>query len=174
MVSRSLRQKPVAGVMTDTKEVNLYSLMRVLPFILFCMLFSGCQRESTSLEDFSARSITLPDGTAVRAEVLTHPTDMARGMMFRDSFPEGKAMLFIHSSPGKYQYWMYQVKLPLDIVWLDTSRTVVEMVENAPPCLTKSSECAQHGGNRTAMYVVEFPGGYARKHGVVEGAVLRF
>ncbi len=54
---------------------------------------------------------------------------------------------------------------------------MVEIVENAPPCLTKSSECQI--GQRTvaigvAMYVVELPGGYGRKHGVAEGAVLRF
>jgi uncharacterized membrane protein (UPF0127 family) len=134
----------------------------------------ACDRETTSVEDFNLRGITLPDGTVVKAEVLTHPTDMARGMMYRDTFPEGRAMLFIHSTPNKYQYWMYEVKMPLDIVWLDKSRTVVEVVENAPPCLTKSSDCVLHGGHRTAMYVLELPAGSARKHGVVEGAVIRF
>jgi uncharacterized protein len=148
--------------------------MRALAVVSLCLLFVACDRESNSLDDFNARSITLPDGTVVKAEVMTHPTDMARGMMFRETFPEGRAMLFIHNAPGKYPYWMYQVKLPLDIVWLDKGRSVVEIVENAPPCKTKSSECAQHGGNRTAMYVVELPGGYARKHAVTEGAVLRF
>ena len=148
--------------------------MRVLLILLAFLFLVSCERESSSLEDFNARSITLPDGTVVKAEVMTHPTDMARGMMFRDTFPEGRAMLFIHNSAGKYPYWMYQVKIPLDIIWLDTSRSVVEIVENAPPCKTKSSECPQHGGNRTAMYVVELPAGYARKHGVTQGAVLRF
>ena len=149
--------------------------MRALLFVSVCLFLTACDRESpTSLEDFNARSITLPDGTVVKAEVMTHPTDMARGMMFRESFPEGRAMLFIHNTPGRYPYWMYQVKLPLDIVWLDKSRTVVEIVESAPPCQTKSSECAQHGGNRTAMYVVELPAGYGRKHGVLQGATLRF
>ena len=149
--------------------------MRALLFVSVCLFLVACDREpAASLDDFNARGITLPDGTVVKAEVMTHPQDMARGMMFRDSFPEGRAMLFIHNTPGRYSYWMYQVKLPLDIVWLDKSRTVIEIVENAPPCLTKSSECAQHGGNRMAMYVVELPGGYGRKHGVAEGATLSF
>ena len=71
--------------------------MRVLVILSVCLIFAACERESTSVEDFNARSITLPDGTVVKAEVMTHPTDMARGMMFRDTFPEGRAMLFIHN-----------------------------------------------------------------------------
>lgn len=148
--------------------------MRVLLIVSLSLCLMACQSESTSVDDYYARDITLPDGTVVKAEVNMTTIDMGRGMMFRDSFPEGRAMLFIHSTPNKYQYWMYQVKIPLDIVWLDSTRRVVEIVESAPPCLTKSSECPLHGGTEMATYVVEFPGGYARKHGVKTGEFLRF
>jgi uncharacterized membrane protein (UPF0127 family) len=74
---------------------------------------------------------------------------------------------------------MYQVKMPLDIVWLDRDKRIVEVVENAPPCTGKASECQEegkgtYGGKEVAQYVLELPGGYARKHGAVTGAILRF
>jgi uncharacterized membrane protein (UPF0127 family) len=47
-------------------------------------------------------------------------------------------------------------------------------VENAPPCKTKASECVNYGGTEMAMYVLELPGGYARKHGIVKGETLQF
>jgi uncharacterized membrane protein (UPF0127 family) len=124
--------------------------------------------------DFDSRDVTLPDGTVVKAEVMMTEVDMKRGMMFRDTFPEGRAMLFIHPQPTKQPYWMYQVKIPLDIIWMDKSHLVVEIAENAAPCATKASQCPNYGGNQTYSFAIEFPGGYARKHGIREGASLQF
>ena len=151
--------------------------MRALLLVSVCLGLVGCGGSSDAVEDFNSRQVSLPDGTSVQAEVMMNETDMARGMMFRDKFPEGRGMLFIHSSPNKYPYWMYQVKLPLDIVWMDRQKRVVEIVENAPPCTGKASECqasGTYGGNEVAMYVLELPGGYARKHNVAKGQTLQF
>lgn len=149
--------------------------MRALFLVSLCLCLAACDNATTtSVEDYSAQTVTLPDGTKVKAEVMINPKDMARGMMFRDTFPEGRGMLFIHGTPSNQPYWMYQVKIPLDIVWIDKSKRVVEMVENAPPCKTKASECPNYGGNQTYSFVLELPGGYARKHGVREGEVIQF
>ena len=83
-------------------------------------------------------------------------------------------MLFIHGSPGKYSYWMYQVKIPLDIIWMDARGRIVEFVENAAPCKTPSSQCPNYGGTQDALVVLELPGGYGRKHGVATGDYIRF
>jgi uncharacterized membrane protein (UPF0127 family) len=41
---------------------------------------------------------------------MMNKTDMAKGMMFRDSLPEGRACYSsIHEN--KYSYWMYQVNI---------------------------------------------------------------
>ena len=90
-VSRSLRKKPAARVMTDTKGVTPHSLMRAL-FLGSTLLFAWPLAATTLLpiEDFNSQTVTLPDGTKVKAEVMMNPKDMARGMMFRDTFPEGR------------------------------------------------------------------------------------
>jgi uncharacterized membrane protein (UPF0127 family) len=149
--------------------------MRALLLVSLCIGLAACSNNATSLEDYDARTVTLPDGSTVKAEVMMNPTDMARGMMFRDTFPEGRGMLFIHGSEDNHRYFMYQVKIPLDMVWMDKNRKVVEIAENVPPCKTaKASECPTYGGERLSMFVLELPGGYARKHGIREGAVLQF
>ena len=75
--------------------------MRALLLVSLCLGLAACSNDSTSVEDYDARSVTLPDGTIVKAEVMMNPTDMARGMMFRDTFPEGRGMLFIHGVGGQ-------------------------------------------------------------------------
>jgi uncharacterized membrane protein (UPF0127 family) len=149
--------------------------MRASLFVLLCLLLASCGGGSDAVEDFNARDVTLPDGTTVKAEVMMNKLDMAKGMMFRESFPEGRGMLFIHATPGRFSYYMFQVKIPIDIVWMDKQKRIVEIVEKAPPCTAaKATDCPVFGGSEESMYVLELPSGYANKHGVVKGEFLRF
>src|ERR1035438_10061753 len=90
-------------------------------------------------------------------------------MMFRDSLARGRGMLFIHQTPGLYPYWMYQTRIPLDIVWMDRSHRIVEISPDTPPCKTKASLCARYGGHQTAQFVLELGDGEARRLGLSLG-----
>lgn len=148
-------------------------MFRVFIFAL-ALLACGCSDKET-LNEIGTTIVTLPDSRKIKAEVLTHAKDMMRGMMFRDSLPEDRGMLFIHGSPGRFPYWMYQVKVPLDILWMDAGKTVVEMSLDTPPCPSRiSQECPSYGGTKDAVYVLELAGGTARKHGINVGSRLSF
>jgi uncharacterized protein len=142
--------------------------------ILALAVLAGCGGNSDAVDEFNTVKVTLPDGAVIRAEVMRNEVDMRRGMMFRDSLAENRGMLFIHGSPGKYTYYMYQVKILLDIIWIDSRNNVVEVSENTPPCTTKASECPVYGGKHDALAVLELAGGVARKHGVKPGATIIF
>jgi uncharacterized membrane protein (UPF0127 family) len=145
-----------------------------LAFAAVLLSLAGCSREATTIDELNTRTVILPGGQKIRVEVMTHPTDMMRGMMFRDSLAPDRGMLFIHGSPGNYPYWMYQVRIPLDIIWLDEKRRIVEISPNTPPCLKKASECPSYGGNQKALFVLEIAGGMAAKYGLRIGDVLTF
>lgn len=144
-----------------------------IPFLLLPLLV-GCGSKPTSQEEFYSRIVTLPRGQQIRAEVLTNPTDIARGMMFRDSLAPDRGMLFMHPTPGLYSYWMYQVRIPLDIIWLDSSRRIVEISANTPPCRTKASQCPSYGGHEQSLFVLELAGGMADKYGLRVGDFISF
>ncbi len=65
------------------------------------------------------RPVTLPDGGKIYAEMAIEHMEIVRGLMFRDSLPQDRGMLFLHNKMGRYPYWMFQVKFPLAIVWLN-------------------------------------------------------
>lgn len=139
------------------------------------VVWCGCgEKTASSLDALRLRAITLPGGQEILAEVMLHPMDQARGMMFRDSLAPNRGMLFVHDRPGNYTYWMYQVRIPLDIIWLDSSRRIVEISANTPPCRSRASECPQYGGNVRAQYVLELAGGMADKYGLRTGQTLVF
>jgi uncharacterized membrane protein (UPF0127 family) len=138
------------------------------------LLAPGCS-SNQPVQDATIQTVKLPDGTAVKCEVLYRPEDMARGMMFRDSLPVGRGMLFLHSQPSNTKYWMYQVKVPLDIIFMSREHRIVDMSLNTPPCPSKSArECPNYGGLNLYQVVLEIAGGEAAKHHLKVGDVLEF
>lgn len=152
-------------------------MRRHFVFAALVCLLSGCN-QSGSLDDYSTSPLKLPNGSIIRVETMMRKEDMMRGMMFRESLPEGRGMLFVHGSPGLYPYWMHQVKVPLDMIWLDQNKTIVEMVPDAPPCPVQGVEaqrrCPNFGGHQPAVYVLELPAGSVRKHNLQFGQKLEF
>ena len=133
-----------------------------------------CGPKASTLEDFQTRPITLPGGQVIRAETMISNIDLMRGLMFRTSLAPDRGMLFVHPRPGNYAYWMYQTLIPLDIIWLDSNRTIVEMAENAQPCKTQASKCEQYGGKQISAYVLEIGGGMAKKDGLQLGQTIQW
>jgi hypothetical protein len=118
--------------------------------------------------------VTLPGGQKIRAEVLTRPEDMQRGMMFRTSLAPDRGMLFVHDAPGRYAYWMFQCLIPLDIIWMDADRKIVEISADTPPCRGEASTCPNYGGHQNSLYVLELGGGMARRYGLKLGDAIAF
>jgi len=149
--------------------------MRMFAFILSALALSSCSSDTSTVEDFNTRELKLPKGQKIRVEVMGDTRDMARGMMFRDSLAPDRGMLFVYASMEKHPHWMYQVRIPLDMIWLDRDRRIVEIVPNIPPCASKSAkECPPVGGHTNSITVLELAGGMAEKYGLQNGQMLEY
>ena len=142
--------------------------------LIALLILTSCGPKPTTLEDFPTRPVTLPGGQVIRVETMVDQIDLTRGLMFRTSLAPDHGMLFVHPNPGNYAYWMYQTLIPLDMVWLDSNRRIVEMAENAQPCKTQASKCQQYGGKQISAYVLEIGGGMARKYGLQLGQTIQW
>lgn len=140
--------------------------------LLACL--AGCGDNAATVQDLRSTVVTLPNGSVIRAERVTEAEDLARGMMFRDSLPAGRGMLFIYGKESNYSFWMFNVKIPLDIVWMDHNRKIVQMVYECPPCPGPAEKCPSYGGDFPAQYILEMKGGEARKQGLRPGMILKF
>ncbi|MEO8663487.1 MAG: DUF192 domain-containing protein [Bryobacteraceae bacterium] len=151
-------------------------LLRLVAAVGALCLLAACGRVTGSGADsgFAAKVVTLPNGQKINAEVMLEDRDMMRGMMFRDSLAPDRGMLFVHPKPGNYSYWMYQVRIPLDIIWMDSSRRIVEISANTPPCTTAPRECPHYGGHAVVQYALELAGGMVEHYGLKEGQTLDF
>lgn len=146
----------------------------VLPVV---SLLAGCvdQRKTASLEDLYARVIRMPSGARYTAEVVSKKFDMSRGLMFRDSLPPDRGMLFIYGQAGQYPVWTYQNRIPLDVIWMDQNRLITEIVLNVEPCQSDSAaKCPQYGGRFRSLFVLELNAGTAAKNNLKPGDRLDF
>ena len=152
-------------------------MRRALPMILLSALLTGCASDGgvTSEEDLRTRPVVLPGGQKVKVEVLVKPEDTMRGMMFRDSLAPDRGMLFINLTPGNYKFWMYQVRIPLDIIWMNMQHKVVEISANTPPCPSKSAKlCPGYGGTEKSIFVLELAGGSVARYHIRVGDIVQF
>jgi uncharacterized membrane protein (UPF0127 family) len=146
--------------------------MRRAAFLFVIMSLAGCSHGPPA--DAGLQEIRLPGGRTIRAEVMTRSEDLMRGMMFRESLAPDRGMLFVHTAPGRYTYWMFQCLIPLDIIWLDANRRIVEISADTPPCKTEASDCPHYGGNQDSLFVLELAGGMAAKYDLKLGNTIVF
>jgi len=116
--------------------------------------------------------VRLPSGKVLQSEVMVKDEDRAMGLMFRPSLPSDHAMLFIFDQPDFHTIWMKNCKFPIDIVWLDGDRRVVDIAPAVPPC--KADPCPVYQPMRRASYVVEMNAGEAGREKVARGSVVDF
>jgi uncharacterized protein len=146
-----------------------YLLLSVLPFLACC---GGVK--PTSLEDFPTRPLTIPGGRVIKVETMYTNIDLLRGLMYRTTLAPDRGMLFVYPRPDHYQTVMYNIVIPLDIIWMDSNRRIVAADENVPPCKTQASKCPKYGGPRIVSFALEIPAGTARKYGLQIGQILQW
>lgn len=117
--------------------------------------------------------VLLPDGFAVKAELALTPEEQARGLMFRESLPEGRGMLFVFGDPGVKSFWMKNTLVDLDMVFLDDKMKVLRVFHRVPSSRPDQPEAEVARAVAPASAVLELPAGCARAHKAAPGAVLR-
>jgi uncharacterized protein len=151
--------------------------MRVFIVILAALGLAACSggEKAATIEELGTVEVIFPNGARLLAESMTQQVDLMRGLMFRDLLPPNRGMIFYYPNDDKHTHWMYQVKIPIDIIWLDKSHRIVEMAPDTPPCPSKSArECPSFGGQQISRFALELNAGLAAKNGLRIGDRLEF
>lgn len=134
-------------------------------FLLLTLV--GCTSDKTV-------PVTLPDGFTVQARVADTPQKQQRGLMFVKHLPENEGMLFPFEEETDQLFWMKNTLVNLDIVYLGADKRVILVDPQVPHSYTYTpdSEVAYSAGY--GKYVLELAAKTAQRHGVTQGAELRF
>lgn len=94
-------------------------------------------------------------GSQFDTYVSVSDSEKEKGLSVFNKIKTNEAMIFIFDTPKKYSFWMKGMKFPIDMVWLDQDKKIVDIkkdvaVATYPELFAPSSD---------ALYVLEFVSG---------------
>jgi uncharacterized membrane protein (UPF0127 family) len=105
----------------------------------------------------------------VKVELARTEPERQRGLMFREKLDGGRGMLFLFEAPDHLKFWMKNTYIPLDMIFIDATKRVIYVEENAEPHTLEP-----RGPDQLSQFVLEVPGGWARAHGIAPGVEAQF
>lgn len=91
--------------------------------------------------------------------------------MFRNELKPDCGMLFVFDEEGKYNFWMKNMLIPLDVIWIGPDKKINDIMKEVKPCL---GSCEGFTSKEKAKYVLEVISGFADKHNLKSGEAVRF
>lgn len=98
-------------------------------------------------------------GHLISLEVARTREQQTLGLMHRTSLPDDRGMVFPFDPPRPVRFWMKNVVIPLDMVFVYRG-TVVAIASEVPPCT--QAPCPTYGPEQQLVdHVIELRGGLA-------------
>ena len=105
-------------------------------------------------------------GETIQLEVAQTPQQQAIGLMFREQLNGDRGMLFPFPTERTARFWMKNVPISLDMIFLRGDR-IVGLAVDVPPC--KKEPCPVYGPEALVDSVIELRGGRATELGIEVG-----
>ncbi len=99
--------------------------------------------------------------TPFRVEIADTPEKHALGLMHRRALKSDYGMLFIFADEEVRSFWMKNTLIPLDMIFINGDRQVVDLIHSVPPC--PGDPCPSYTSAYPARFVLEVAGGTAKK-----------
>ena len=112
------------------------------------------------------KTITNP----IYIEIANDPYEIQRGLMFRKNLEWNNGMLFVFDDEQYRSFWMKNTHIALDIIFIDKNFQIVDIKENAKPCL--SYKCPSYHSKLPAKYVLEVNSDFVNKNKIQIGNKL--
>ncbi len=139
------------------KKIILTSFLIVI-FIGFFLAYVLSTNQSATVE-----IITSEKTVKIYAEIANSPEKWQRGLMSREKLSEYGGMLFIFPDEQPRSFWMKNTLIPLDIIFVASNFTIVDIRASFQPC--KSDPCESYR-SVPAKYVIEVNGGFIERNNI--------
>ncbi|MFB6209503.1 MAG: DUF192 domain-containing protein [Candidatus Nanohaloarchaea archaeon] len=147
------------------EEQNLVAIFTVILAVVVAVSASFSQGE------LEATGYFLSDGERIgelELELAETTKEKREGLMNRSKLAENYGMLFIFDDEQIRAFWMKSTYIPLDIVYIASNNTVMDVMKAYPEPGTPDSELTRYIGG-PAKYVLEVNQNFTDRNGIEEG-----
>jgi len=103
----------------------------------------------------------------IYVELAITPSEKSMGLMNREGLKEGRGMLFVYSKPQLVSFWMKNMLMSIDMIFIGDDLNIKHISHNATPCTR--TPCTFYRPPGPVQYILEVPNGYSEKHQIKVG-----
>lgn len=158
-------------------KINNYFCNLLAPFTSLCgglystdtKGFKSSENYENKAENLFSRKIKINE-TEIKAREAVSTEDKVKGLGVFEKIEENEGMIFIYENPGVYGFWMKNMKFPIDIIWIDKNKKIIDITKNIGP----ETFPEVFKPKSPAKYVLEVKSGFADKNQIKEGDYAEF
>ena len=137
---------------------------------VFAIVLSGCN----SAHSPTTYLVQL-NGQSFRVELAQDVQSRRQGLAGRDHLDQDAGMLFVMPSPTMMTMWMKGCKIPLDVLFFDHNKRLINFHTMAAPALGQGDHSlARYTSDKPAKYALEVPAGTSERLRIKPGATISF
>ena len=131
-------------------------------------LFKEEEEPKDTQDGLKDMQISVGDGKSVnlKVEIADSAEERALGLSHRKYLGDYEGMYFVFEQNTNMSFWMKDMLLPLDIIFVDETGFIVDIKEGQQPC---ASSCPSIFSTSTYRYVLEVNSGFCSTNGVKIG-----
>lgn len=95
------------------------------------------------------------------------------GLSETNSLPENQGMLFIFDKPDYYSFWMKNMKIPIDIIYINNDQ-IVSIENNAQPAKNSDENPIIYTPTEPSDKVLEINAGLSEKYSFKKGDKVKY
>ncbi|MDO8583361.1 MAG: DUF192 domain-containing protein [bacterium] len=113
------------------------------------------------------------DGHTFELRVARSEKEKEIGLSETESLPENKAMIFLFEKPAYYSFWMKNMTMPIDIIYINNDE-IVTIEKNVQPPTSPTESLNIFMPAKPANRVLEIQAGLSEKYNFKEGDKVKY
>lgn len=161
-------------VMSYRTRTTVYSAIVVIVAAFACLLLFKNTLSSINNPVVSVTAATVTAATSsetipdMHFEVVTDPAAQEKGLGGRADIPHDYGMLFVFPKDDTYGFWMKDMLVPIDIIWLSDNGTILGIEDSVEPTTYPNVFYSP----KPVQYVLETRAGESHTQGWTTGSIV--
>lgn len=145
-------------------------MKKILSILTICLIFLGLNHYISAQSSPYKHYFEYNGETVLLEEAITQEQKM-QGLMGRKKLAENTGMVFIYDGAQELAFWMKDVLVPLDIIFLKDGE-VIRIYKNAK-VVKQGSHYKIYPSKGLANQVIEVNAGFCKQNNIKKGSIIK-
>lgn len=156
-------------------KLKLFFIFHKFLIIIICIpalfLYQDAKSFGENFKINNSSDFVIIKNQKIFVDVAYKPQQLMKGLMFIDELPENNGMIFLFSNVGYKNFWMKNMKISLDMLFIYKDK-IVNIYKGVPVC--KNDPCPIYESKYKINSVLELKTNFCDKYNIKIGDKVKF